>query len=1513
MATVTWIGGQSIHADKNDATDLLNWVGGLAPLDGDTVILPAGTGLAPVALDLIGQPGTAQTITSNLIQVSGPFDTLTLSNVVMNTSSIVAGDGVAAGQGFVLNLTDSTVTDSGFSVGNNATLNLTGSTSSSLQLTKSTQGPSVATQIRTTGTATNLVINTVGTANVDVPVFLVSPGGHTTINIAQSGTLAGFLNMNGALIDAGGTLSINGDSNTGTRFSNTGFFLIDGTTTGALATLSARMNGIAGGIQILGDTGGATLDLATNMPGSQIITWGDGNGVLKIEASTVLASNFNVVPVGQTASIATTALQNFFGRNAGFQAGDTIILNGVSPSGLTYSFGNDPNFGVDVLTINRGTAEVARLRFSGENLVDGTGTVDGAASGNFALVSQGTTAVAITLANTVNVSTGLGTVAVNGTLAHWNGVINGATTDWGAANWTGGTAGGLPGIFQSALFALTPGQGNAILAGNLTPYVVTVSTAETAGSLVFDDPLAQMLVSAPLTLSKVPGQSNGGGMVIGQGQVEIATGGTVTTSRLLESGQGNLQIDVGGQLLVGGNPGFVPGGGLAGVDIEAFGNVAGGTIVSGGNMVVGNSAGASFDVTNNVVSQVGTVTTFGTIGSAVTATYTQVGGSPVLGATNGNQANLFISGPNTTWSDVGGDASTPFSGAMVVGGGQPSLNGLDQIVVSTGSGPGASGNGSVFIDNGATVTEQSYAILGLTRSSSGTVTVNNGAHWNIGTGTIQPTGSIVVGNTIVGTNTLFSGTLPTLAVGSGGTGTLNVTGGVVQLGTLEQFNTAKMVIGVGNSGNNGATGVVQVQGNGIGTTALLDTGGGPLIVGQRSNGVLTVNSGGTVSVGDGGTVLDPNSAPTTFAFGLGIGNRSGTVGAIAGIVNVFNGGLITDHGNIVVGRDSTGLLSISGGTVDATGALYMGGQFATNNGTVAITPTLVKGAGGNGTLSVAGGGTFTARGGIADLFQGSTISLNGSSQILIGGGTSPVAGELVVAPGATLQGAGLISVVSGDSTLRNSGTVIAGGLTSGGVAAQNNTTLELNAVLAGSGVFAISPGAALQIDTGGSIQARVDFGTTNFGTVSASNEVLRLLQPTSFHGTVDHLFGNNNRIDFIGAGFLGGNPTSYTPDADPTAGGALTVNTASGTVSFRVSGFHPNGFVATVDGGSSGTVVFANDAAPCFLAGTAILTAGGERAVEALRVGDLVPAYHGGALRRVVWTGQTRIDLDRHPEPGKVAPVRVVADAFAPGVPHRDLVVSPDHALWTGGALVPAYLLVNGATIRREKAAGVITYVHVELDAHDIVLAEGLPAESYLDTGNRGLFAGEAGARPVHADLMADLSARGWDERACAMLALGGAEVAEAHGRLAARAAALGHGLSADAAPVVEADGRVLDAVVSGGRIVVSVPAGVREVRLLSRVSVPCEIDADCDDRRRLGLAVAGMWLDGVALDGAVCAGGFYPAEAADLRWTDGAGRLVLPAAAGPRRLEIALRRGLLRYWGAPDVQTGRTRQVRPV
>ena len=86
-----------------------------------------------------------------------------------------------------------------------------------------------------------------------------------------------------------------------------------------------------------------------------------------------------------------------------------------------------------------------------------------------------------------------------------------------------------------------------------------------------------------------------------------------------------------------------------------------------------------------------------------------------------------------------------------------------------------------------------------------------------------------------------------------------------------------------------------------------------------------------------------------------------------------------------------------------------------------------------------------------------------------------------------------------------------------------------------------------------------------------------------------------------------------------------------------------------------------------------------------------------------------------------VAPIRIQRDAFADGMPHRDLVVSPDHAIFVDGKLICARQLVNGTTIRQELDWTAVDYYHVELDQHAILLAEGLPAESYLDTGNQRL------------------------------------------------------------------------------------------------------------------------------------------------------------------------------------------------
>ncbi len=114
-----------------------------------------------------------------------------------------------------------------------------------------------------------------------------------------------------------------------------------------------------------------------------------------------------------------------------------------------------------------------------------------------------------------------------------------------------------------------------------------------------------------------------------------------------------------------------------------------------------------------------------------------------------------------------------------------------------------------------------------------------------------------------------------------------------------------------------------------------------------------------------------------------------------------------------------------------------------------------------------------------------------------------------------------------------------------------------------------------------------------------------------------------------------------------------------------------------------------------------------------------------GGTRPIRWTGHRVIDRGRHPRPNEVLPVRIAAHAFGAGWPSRDLLVSPGHAICVdlgGEVLIPALALVNGTTITRT-VVGSIAYWHVELDSHDVILAEGLPSESYLEMGNRRFFA----------------------------------------------------------------------------------------------------------------------------------------------------------------------------------------------
>ncbi len=189
--------------------------------------------------------------------------------------------------------------------------------------------------------------------------------------------------------------------------------------------------------------------------------------------------------------------------------------------------------------------------------------------------------------------------------------------------------------------------------------------------------------------------------------------------------------------------------------------------------------------------------------------------------------------------------------------------------------------------------------------------------------------------------------------------------------------------------------------------------------------------------------------------------------------------------------------------------------------------------------------------------------------------------------------------------------------------------------------------------------------------------------------------------------------------AGTASGGTLTLKNGGSVVAGLVfSGDYRSAVFSTPsDGGSGDDVIIA----PCYLAGTRILTAFREVAVEALRIGDRVPTLLGGRSAQVRWIGHRSIDCRDHKQPTEIWPVRVHAGAFGDATPHRDLLLSPDHAVLVGGALVPIRYLVNGASIAQVET-GEVSYWHVELDRHDIVLAEGLAAERFLDTGNRNAF-----------------------------------------------------------------------------------------------------------------------------------------------------------------------------------------------
>jgi hypothetical protein len=506
------------------------------------------------------------------------------------------------------------------------------------------------------------------------------------------------------------------------------------------------------------------------------------------------------------------------------------------------------------------------------------------------------------------------------------------------------------------------------------------------------------------------------------------------------------------------------------------------------------------------------------------------------------------------------------------------------------------------------------------------------------------------------------------------------------------------------------------------------------IIGGIERGHASVVNAGFIT---GRVGLYYGSVLKNEATGTIVGSNVGFAGGTSAGSTMLNAGTIADPSGGVF--FATGYVSASGSMsyLSNASAASIIGYIDANRPLSVVNAGQISG-GGSGGISLRGGGFLTnevtgtisvtaafAAGfyggaeGASTVFNAGTIEVNdtylqGYAAELLGGGIVTNAAGAVIASYATALAAKTVAATIVNDGLISSGatSVVALALRAGGLLVNQAGGTIPSAYFGGGAVF---------------VQDAGTLGAVSL--VSGYSDAITVEPGGSFYGLSSRLT-TGQTIELAG--------TSETYAA--MGGGVLTL---SGGTALHLAGSFAPGAIQVADAGGN-TFITA-----CFATGTRIATSRGSVAVEALRVGDLVLTATG-RLAPVRWLGHRRTNLRQHLHPYDVMPVRVRAGAFGNGVPSRDLVLSPDHAVLMDGCLVPIRHLVNGQSIAQEQREA-ITYWHVELDRHDVILAESLPCEAYLDTGNRSAFENAEGPVALHPDFSPqDVARRAWHERGCA-------------------------------------------------------------------------------------------------------------------------------------------------------------------
>jgi hypothetical protein len=447
-----------------------------------------------------------------------------------------------------------------------------------------------------------------------------------------------------------------------------------------------------------------------------------------------------------------------------------------------------------------------------------------------------------------------------------------------------------------------------------------------------------------------------------------------------------------------------------------------------------------------------------------------------------------------------------------------------------------------------------------------------------------------------------------------------------------------------------------------------------------------------------------NSAYLGASAGIGIFGGPGSIDntgtifganfAILDVNTIVNNGFIHGRGFMGVGLGTGGTL------VNQSHGRIIGGLFGVYG--PATEQTVVENAGygsliNTGTIESGGTGVYLSQ--PASLANAGLIQsedFGGIGVSLAHGGDVSNSGKIIGFTGLVLDGGTLTNsgIIQGETHNNNSGLISPGvnataiEFTGPGTFAEEAAGIVFGSIIGDGGALILEGGSLGQVsgfadDIFAGPHATLSLNLAGLGTISgfAQGDEITLTDQTAAYG---NFYGNaltlsnGATLDFAGSYAQ----QHFTIAADPSDGTDITV--------------------------------------ACFLAGTRIATPQGETPVEQLTIGDLVCTLHAGP-QPIKWLGRRHYAAPfcNHP---LVLPIRIAAGALALGVPARDLFVSPGHALWAAGALVPAGRLVNGSSITQLPAAERLDYVHIELAAHDLLLADSCPAESLEAEGFRGLF-----------------------------------------------------------------------------------------------------------------------------------------------------------------------------------------------